>query len=294
MNEQIRRLVTGRRLGLLAVTVAFLAALPTLGAVESLTTASLTGPVTVATADGHAIKGTIQSVTPELLTVLPAPKPVAKARPGAVPADAPTPAAPEPMPLEWKDVKRTSIGLTARSALEIWKAMHPGALCSTCRGDRTVWCPTCKGTAHDPAAAANCKTCKGELLVPCKTRGEANGVINCTNGCLKLGIGTWSKRPDGKVQCKFNVGGGMPPVAFGETAIGDVIVLDLKTHTATDAGKCPICGGTTKIDDPVCHGTGQQPCPECLARRTAGPCPARCIAGRVVCPDCGGTGLKKT
>jgi hypothetical protein len=285
---------TCRRHCVLLVALVSTFVLPaTRGATDPITASTLTGPVTVVTTDSHVIKGTVQSVTPELLTVLPAPTPAPKARPGVAPAEAP--AAPEPMPLEWKDIKRTSDGLSAATALAMWRAQHTAAeLCPTCRGERTIWCPTCKGTNHDPAAAANCKTCKGELLVPCKSKKEADGLVPCTNGCLRLGVGSWSKHADdGLMWCRFNVGGNTTPL-FSEHHVGDVIVVDFKTHTATDAGKCPICGGTTKVDDPICHGSGKVPCPECLARKTAGPCPAHCAAGRVVCPDCGGSGLRKT
>ena len=292
------RLLLTLRVALLAVPVLLMTA-----AIAPITSSSLTGHVVVATADGHLVKGNIQSVTPELLTVLPDPKPATVGPPpigpsarshatAAPPADPSPP--PEPVAMEWKDVKHTSNGLTFQAVLDIWKAQHASQLCPTCRGERTIWCPTCKGTNHDPAAAANCKTCHGELLVPCKSHAEADGVIPCPNGCLRLNAGSWTKGKDGKMQVRFPVGGGNPAAVFHESAVGDVVVVDLKAHSAIDAGKCPICGGTGKIDDPLCHGTGKVPCPECLARRSAGPCPDHCASGRVVCPDCAGTGLKKT
>ncbi len=282
-----------RRLpGLLCVALALWAVLPSAAATAPISTESLGGstPVVIATADGHAVKGTIQSVTPELLTVLPTPKPTPKTKPGAV---AVTPDKPDPVELPWKDVKRVSNGLTARLALDVWQAQHRADLCPTCHGERTVWCPTCKGTNHDPAAAVDCKTCHGELLVACKSKDEVDGIVPCSNGCLRLSTGRWAKDKTGENWCSFAVGGGST-AKYSEHHLGHVIVLDLKNHQAPDLGVCPVCGGTIKIDDPVCYGTGKVPCPECLARKAAAPCPNHCNAGRVVCPDCGGTGLRNT
>ncbi len=250
--------------------------------------------VTVARADGPTIKGTITSCTPELLTVQPDPKPVPKAltprRPGTpAPADPPKP---DPVALAWKDVRHVSSGLTPLIALQMWEAQNAGHLCPTCHGERTVWCPVCKGTRHDPAAAADCKTCKGELLVACPSKGEADGKVACPNGCLRMSVGTWTKEPDGKTFHTWNLGGGHT-AGFSTAHIGQVIVPDYKNHTIADAGVCPICGGTILVEDPVCFGSGKVPCPECLARKSAGPCPNHCDGGRVVCPTCGGNGLKK-
>ncbi len=275
--------------GVVGVLISLVAALTTRAA-DPISSASLTGAVTIATTDGHAVKGTLQSVTPELLTVLPTPKPVPKAKAGVAPVDPPKS---DPVELPWNTVKRVSNGLTARLALDVWKAQHSADLCPTCRGERTVWCPTCKGTNHDPAAAADCKTCHGELLVACKSRGEVAGVVPCPNGCLRLGVGRWAKDKNGENWCSFKVSA-LGTHMYSEHHIGDVIFLDLKNHAAPDLGVCPVCGGTTKIDDPTCHGTGKVPCPECLARKAAAAaCPNHCDGGRVVCPDCGGTGLKK-
>ena len=250
-----------------------------------ITAASLTADITVARAGGATVKGRITSCTPELLTVQPDPKPVPKgAKPPAV-----EPPTPDPVEVPWADVRHVSNGLTARRALDVWKAQHAAELCPTCRGERTVVCPTCKGTRHDPAAAANCKTCHGELLVACKTPGEHDGQIACPNGCLQLKVGTWVKHPDGLLWRTFVVGKGST-VFYSEHHAGDVILLDLKNHSGDDAGKCPVCGGTQAIDDPACHGTGKLPCPECLTRKAAA-CPNHCDAGRVACPTCKGSGL---
>ncbi len=45
------------------------------------------------------------------------------------------------------------------------------------------------------------------------------------------------------------------------------------------------------VVDPGCMGTGKILCPAVI--KGAGPCLGNCDHGTVVCPDCGGTGLKK-
>ncbi len=248
-------------------------------------------PVTVTKADGSTVKGGITSCTPELLTVLPAPKPAPKVKPaGKTPAA--DPPKPDPVQVAWKDVRHVSNGLNLRLALDAWMAQHPQELCPTCRGERTVMCPTCKGTNHDPAGRGDCKTCHGELLVACKSVGEVDGKVPCPNDCLRLSVGVWTKHPDGKMVRTWKFANGNSHW-FSEGHLGHVIVVDSKAGSATDAGTCPICGGTQVVDDAACHGTGKVPCPECAAVKGAAACPNHCDSGRVTCPTCGGTGLKK-
>lgn len=259
--------------------------------VWSADSAKTTGPalVGVMKVDGTTVRGTLVSSDPEGVTIQPPTKIV---KTGKSAKDAPAPVTPDPVVVAWKDIKAVSNGLTYRKALDVWKAQHLSELCETCRGERMVWCPTCKGTQHDPAAGKECKTCGGELLVDCKTAHCEKGQIPCPAKCLKLTEGTWVKHADGVRWRTF-------PMAksalanYSEHHLGHLIVLDYKENTATDVGVCPTCGGTMKIDDPACHGTGKVPCPTCSARKDAAPCPDHCDHGRVVCPDCKGTGLKK-
>jgi len=247
-----------------------------------LSSATLSGgsSVIVNKKDGTTVRGTLNQCTPDLLYVLPA------ARPNHPPAT-------QPVELSWKQIRTVSNGLTARIAIDIWMTQHAGELCPTCHGERTIRCPVCRGTLHDPKFATTCPTCKGELLVDCKTPGEIKGQIPCPNSCLKLGVGSWAKKPDGLMWRTWHFPHGTQ--FFSEHHIGDVMFTDPKAMPPiSDQGKCPVCGGTTKVDDPACFGTGQIPCPACLARSTAPPCPNHCENGRIVCPDCGGTGLKKS
>ena len=260
----------------------------------TISSASLTGatPVVVSKTDGSTVRGTISQVSPELLCIIPTAKPVAKKKQSDTP-ETPASATPEATEVEWKQIHSVSDGLTVRLAMDIWLAQQQAKnLCPTCHGERTVWCPVCKGTRHDPAAAVDCPTCKGELLVPCKTVGEKDGQIACPNSCLKLAVGQWSKDGVGIQWRTWRFG--RATQTFSEHHLGDVMFTDLKAMPPiSDQGKCPICGGTTKVDDPLCFGTGQIPCPTCVARKSAGPCPNNCSNGRVPCPTCGGTGLVK-
>ncbi len=249
-----------------------------------LSQATLTGaaPVVVNKVDGNSVRGTLSDVTPDLLYVLPAPQPSLNGH-----ADT------QPLALPWKQIRHVSDGLNPRIAMDIWIAQHASELCPTCHGERTIWCPVCKGTRHDPAFATTCQTCRGELLVDCKSPGEKNGRIPCPNSCLKLTVGAWARQPDGLMWRTWRFG--RITQTFSQRHLGDVMFLDPKAiPPISDQGQCPVCGGTTTVDDPVCFGTGYRPCPTCLARLWAPPCPNHCDNGRVVCPTCGGTGLKKS
>ena len=276
------------------VAVLGLLAVPATRADQQVTPASMAGsePVTVTKADGGTVKGDITSCTPELLVVQPAAKPAPKAKPNAKTPAAADPPKPDPVEVPWKDVRHVSNGLNLRLALDAWMAKHPTDLCPTCRGERTVVCPTCKGTNHDPAGRGACKTCHGQLLVTCKSAGEVDGKVPCPNDCLRLSVGVWTKHPDGHLwrTWKFS---DKTDQSYSEGHLGHVVVADMKARRADDLGTCPICGGAQTVDDAACHGTGKVPCPECSAAKGAAACPNHCADGRVTCPTCGGTGLKK-
>jgi len=240
--------------------------------------------------DGSNIRGTIVSVDPDNVTIQP---PAPPARPARKDAPASEPVAPPVAVIAWKDIRSVSNGLTQRKALDAWKAENHDKLCETCRGERTIYCPTCKGTGHEPTSGKDCKTCKGELLIDCKTPKCDHGQIPCPNPrCIKLSEGTWVMEADGKRWRNFPIGGGAS-YHISEGHAGHVMTIDTKNHTSSDGGVCPVCGGAQKIDDPACHGTGKVPCPTCVSRKDAADCPDHCDHGHVTCPTCGGTGLKK-
>ncbi len=273
----------GRRFLLLMLCLGLLGLVSAASAALMISQGSLSGstPVRVEEIDDTIVRGTINQCTPELLYVMPAPK----MRNGV--AQAP---ATQPTEIPWAKIRGVSNGLNARLAMDMWLAAHKDKLCPTCHGERTIWCPVCKGTRHDPKFAATCPTCLGKLQLICRTIGEKNGQIPCPNSCLKLGVGNWSKNADGLRIRTWTFAGGSQ--WYSEHHLGDVMFLDPKAMPpVSDQGVCPICGGTTLVNDPKCFGSGFIPCPTCVARASAGPCPNHCINGRVVCPTCGGTGL---
>lgn len=234
-------------------------------------------PIVVVTrTDATTVRGQITSADPDKIIIQPAPRPGQQA-----PA--------EPMTLAWSEIKTISSGLTRAKALEDWKTAHRSQLCPTCLGDRVVRCSVCKGTGHDPASGAECPKCKAELLIDCPTPKCDHGKIPCTNGCLKFSEGQWGVQNGQKVRF-FRTGNATAWIS--ENHIGEVFQIDPKTGAPTMLGKCPVCGGKTVIDDPICHGTDKVPCPTCIARKDAAECPNHCDHGNVACETCKGTGLK--
>jgi hypothetical protein len=231
--------------------------------------------VTITKNDATTVIGSFVSADVDQVTLKPPPKPGKKEES-------------EPVSVPWSEIKRISNGMMQAKFLTEWKAEHRDQLCETCRGDRTILCPTCKGTMHDPASAKDCKTCGGELLVDCKGPTCDKGIIPCPNTCLKLTEGKWVKHDDGKLWRKLPNGW-----SFSDAHVGDLIFTDPKTKQSEDKGKCPTCGGKTTIDCPICHGLAKVPCATCLARKDAAECPDHCDKGRVKCTTCEGTGLKK-
>jgi hypothetical protein len=225
--------------------------------------------VTVTRADGPAIRGQIISADPDQVVIQPARKAGEKADPEKI---------------------TLSTGLTYQKALDAWKLEHHDQLCPVCHGNRVTLCSTCKGTAHDPASAADCKTCRGELLVDCKQPKCDKGKIPCPNTCLKRYEGSWVPH-DGKIVRYYNSPRGGRGW-FSEAHVGDLLVMDKASGVMQDMGKCPTCGGTTYVECPTCHGDAKVPCPTCVARKDAPLCPAHCEEGRTACTACNGTGLK--
>ena len=232
--------------------------------------------VTIFKLDKTSVRGTVVGVDPDAVTIEPAAKPGSAENPA-------------PVVVPWTEIRAVSSGLTQAKAVAQWKQANRDKLCETCRGERTVYCDTCKGTTHDPAAGKDCPTCEGELLVDCKTPRCAEGRIPCPNRCLKLTEGRWVTRDDGKRWRSFPTRNGV--YSFSESHVGNLIQTQ-KDGSVQDVGQCPTCGGVTKIDCTSCQGLGQTPCGACTARKDAAACPGSCEAGRVKCNACNGSGLK--
>lgn len=258
-----------RRIGLAIVVSAFL-----LAAAPPQPKTPVVPMVTVVKTDGTSVRGQLVSADPDKVVVKPAAKLGVKSA-----------TAPSDVELTWKDIKTVSNGLTYAKALAAWKQEHLADLCEQCHGERTMLCPTCKGTMHDPASGKDCKTCKGELLVDCKAPKCKEGKTPCPAPCIKLTEGRWYMK-DGKKWRDFHFAGGLN-ASVSEGHAGQVFDANGQL-----AGECPTCGGKTVIDCPTCKGIGKVPCPTCSARKDAPPCPDKCDHGRVTCDKCKGTGLK--
>jgi hypothetical protein len=232
--------------------------------------------VTLTKTDGSTLRGEVVSSTPENVVFKPARKPNEQTDP-------------EQVTLAWSEIKKLSNGLTQQKALETWKNEHREQLCESCRGNRALWCEVCKGTTHSPQSAAECKTCKGELLIDCKTPKCDQGTMPCPSPCLKLTDGSWKTKPDGSKVRTFRGSGGLQE--FTEQNVGELIVVS--NGNVENKGKCPTCGGRTKVDCPTCLGYGKNPCATCLARKEAPACTNACDHGRSPCQTCKGTGLKQ-
>jgi hypothetical protein len=241
-HAHARRAVVFVLIAILGATTAWVAVAATPPRHAALTPRPPAVPlVTVLKTDGTRIRGELTASDPDFVTVTPA------AQPGHA-ADAPA----DPVTVAWKEIRSLSNGLTQAKAFTQWKQAHHDQLCETCHGDRTVLCPTCKGTGHDPASSKDCPTCHGELLVECKGPRCDHGKVPCPNHCLQLTEGRWVTRPDGLKWRSFPLGRGV--FSYSEHHLGHIIKIDRKAMAVTDTGVCPVCNGETKVDCPVCHG----------------------------------------
>ena len=230
--------------------------------------------VTITKSDGATVRGNLESSDPDQVTV----RPMAAAGGGRG----------EPIVVPWKEIVRVSNGLTRAKALEQWKGENLGKLCGDCRGNRATRCGDCKGVAHDPAASKDCRTCKGEMLVACKAKTCDAGKADCPDPCLKFSVGTWTTDANGFRTRWWAVKGGKQGVT--QNHLGELITVS-GLNQIDNKGKCPRCGGTTKVECATCLGTAQVPCATCRASKTATDC-AKCEAGDVECATCKGSGLK--
>jgi hypothetical protein len=194
----------------------------------------------------------------------------------------------EPMAIAWTSIKHVSNGLTQPQAAAAWKAAHQNELCDTCHGDRVMQCPACHGSGVDQSKLTPCDACEGtgiESVCP-SPRCNGTGKVDCPKPCLKLTQGTWRVR-EGKRWRDFPIAHGTYSISEGH--LGELV--DLKNGGSL--GKCPTCGGTTKVDCPTCDGLGVIVCAKCEGEGTVGPACPQCREGFVACTTCKGTGLQQ-
>jgi hypothetical protein len=194
---------------------------------------------------------------------------------------------PEPVTIPWAQIRSVSNGLTREKAVEGWKTAHADKLCQKCHGDRVIPCPDCKGTGIDPKQQKECAKCHGTGSAgPCPTPGCIDGKINCPKPCLKLSQGVWKDKDGLKIR-EFR--GKAGTFWWSEHHLGELIVME--NGNPANKGPCPTCGGTGKIDDPVCKGKGHKDCADCHGVGVIGPACPTCDHGQVKCDECKGTGL---
>lgn len=192
--------------------------------------------------------------------------------------------------IKWDDIKTVTNGPTHQQVIQKWRLEHLRNLCETCFGDGKIFCLTCRGTAHDPAASAGCMTCHGAAHLRCTTPRCKEGWIPCPNPkCLKLTDDGWFKKADGLKWKRFGSKKGAY-FEWSEHHCGQVVDF-VKGHWE-NLGICPVCGGYAAVHDPVCRGTGDMPCPTCSKKTDSPPCPDKCHNGVITCPSCMGSGLR--
>ncbi len=111
-----------------------------------------------------------------------------------------------------------------------------------------------------------CPECGGTGAASCGVSGCLHGQVPCPGQCLKA-EGKWEAMeveghsPDERWQVFNNPGGGW--VAWTKAHIGQSI--ELVDGKWTNMGTCKICGGTTRVECPHCHG--RIPCPKCKGKK---------------------------
>ena len=224
--------------------------------------------VTITKLDKTVLRGQIASAEPDQLVVKP---------PGA---------GAEPLIVRWSQIAKVSNGLTQDQAAEQWKALQaPDTLCPDCHGDRGISCNDCRGTGYDQAKLVDCKDCGGGGLLFCPNKRCDDGNVDCPAPCIKLTQGRWVDRGGQKV--RILPGGGW--VSTGH--LGEL--FEVEGGMPSPKGKCPTCGGTTKVDCRDCNGLAYKICPTCHFEGKTGPACPTCELGKTPCTTCNSTGLKK-
>lgn len=135
-----------------------------------------------------------------------------------------------------------------------------------------------KGTAQNSATSTEvkpdkdhqrCFACNGQGSGPCYA-GCNSGEIECPGTCLRLNRGKWEKlqvagHDPNELWQKFPNGEGGAWTAWTAAHVGEVIVV--QNGKAVNTGKCPRCGGTTKVKCTVCAGKGERICDICEGKK---------------------------
>lgn len=129
------------------------------------------------------------------------------------------------------------------------------------------------GTSESSTAPVNsgppdgqkaCFQCDGQGTTACTARGCVGGKTDCPGSCLRLNRGSWihmtvAGHPPTDLWQKFPYRGGS--MAWNQNHVGDVVVFE--NGMPVNKGRCPTCGGSTKVNCPACQGSGKQTCSLC-------------------------------
>jgi hypothetical protein len=117
------------------------------------------------------------------------------------------------------------------------------------------------GAADEPMK--ECPQCRGTASSPCRA-GCDHGQRICPGKCLKASVGKWEHlKVEGhhpsELWQSFKTAKGSR--AWNQSHLGEVV--EMRDGDAVLVGKCPVCGGTTKIKCSACTGAGQVKCLLC-------------------------------
>lgn len=108
-----------------------------------------------------------------------------------------------------------------------------------------------------------CPQCRGAGTGVCRS-GCDHGARRCPGKCLKASVGKWEHlkvegHDPSELWQKFPTATGYR--AWNQSHLGEVV--EVRNGDAFLMGKCPVCGGTTKVKCTICDGTGAVKCPLC-------------------------------
>jgi hypothetical protein len=117
--------------------------------------------------------------------------------------------------------------------------------------------------------AQRCFQCNGTGKSRCSVPSCAGGQANCPAPCLKPNDGTWvhmnvAGHPPTDLWKKFPTRNGSYQ-AWNQNHAGELV--QMKNGEPVNVGKCPTCGGSTKVQCSTCKGTGQITCPICDGKK---------------------------
>lgn len=117
------------------------------------------------------------------------------------------------------------------------------------------------GGADEPMK--ECPQCHGAGSGSCQARCD-HGQRICPGKCLKASVGKWEHmqvegHAPSELWQKFKTAKGYR--AWNQNHLGEVV--EVRDGDAFLMGKCPVCGGTTKVKCGACDGTGLTKCRLC-------------------------------